>query len=213
MGVALKQRRNCLRQRRSTQEKLESGLTSLQLIAMARGRPWRTGSRPALFEAVLQSGYAALEQLENCPQATTFRLWKIRIHTETDFGRTIRPVGRPQPVRSPRIMVGLGAFFTSCGCSFVWPLPVYAFQNEYSLTNSVLTAATLAGLGLSESSSISFRARAKLQRTFFLQSWKSWKPAYGLNVGRGGKTVYCALEGPMGLPCGKFARLPLISNP
>ena len=114
------------RQRRSTQEKLKSGLTSLQLIAMGRGRPWRTGSRPALFEAVLQSGYAALEQLENCPQATTFRVWKIRIHTEKDFGRGIRPVGRPQPVRSPRIMVGLGAFFhflrlllclaTSCLC-------------------------------------------------------------------------------------------------
>ena len=72
----------------------------------------------------------------------------------------------------------LGLFFTSCGCSFVWPLPVYAFQNEYSLTNRVLTSATFAGLGLSESSSISFRAQTKVAAkriAYFLSSIQSCK--------------------------------------
>jgi hypothetical protein len=56
---------------------------------------------------------------------------------------------------------------------FFRPLPVYAFQNEYSLTNRLLTAATFAGLGPSESSSISFRAQSKVAAktiAYFLSS-------------------------------------------
>ena len=79
----------------------------------SRARPDRTPGRGVAlvwgFLSVIVR--LALEQLQNCRQATTFRVWKIRIHTEKDFGRGIRPVGRPHPVRSPRIMVGLGAFF------------------------------------------------------------------------------------------------------